>query len=237
LRDRVATELVDGAQRMLALQSLADPEQASYHNHTVRELALAAFALAAVEGHPSVESRAAPLRAKAARAQDNILETTDLVDPEGGYHESMDYMRITWAPLALLAELRRTTTGEDPARRFGVFRSMGPTYLYKVLPDGSTARDDDNEFPHLDAVDSVVLGYAVRRSKAPAAARMRRRSGWRPAPWRSPVLEFLGADDTVAPRDPATASASELPRERLFPGIGHVVLRDGWGPDSTWIEF
>jgi hypothetical protein len=237
LKDRVAGELVEGAQRMLALQSLANPDQASYHNHTVRELALAVFALAAVEGHPSVEARAAPMREKAARALDNILETTDLVNPEGGYHESMDYMRITWAPLALMAELRRTTTGDDPARRFGVFRSMGPTYLYKVLPDGSTARDDDNEFPHLDAVDSVVLGYAVHRFKDPFAAWFLQKSGWLPAPWRIPVLEFLWKDDTVVPRDPAATTAAEVPREKRFPGIDHVILRDGWGPDATWIEF
>jgi heparinase II/III-like protein len=237
LKDRVAGELVDGAARMLALQSLANPDQASYHNHTVRELALAVFALAAVEGHASVEGRAVPMRAQAARALDNILETTALVDPEGGYHESMDYMRITWAPLALMAELRRTTTGDDPARRWGVFRSMGPTYLYKVMPDGSTARDDDDEFPALDEVDDVVLGYAVHRFKDPFAAWILQKSGWLPAHWRIPVLEFLWRDDTVAPRDPALASAAELPRERLFPGIDHVVLRDGWGPDSTWIEF
>ena len=237
LKDRVAGELVDGAARMLALQSLANPDQASYHNHTVRELALAVFALAAVQGHPPVEGRAAPLRAQAARALDNILDTTELVDPEGGYHESMDYMRITWAPLALMAELRRTTSGDDPARRYGVFRSMGPTYLYKVLPDGSTARDDDNEFPHLDAVDDVVLGYAVHRFKDPFAAWMLQKSGWLPARWRIPVLEFLWRDDTVDPRDPAATTAAELPRERLFPGIGHVVLRDGWKADSTWIEF
>jgi len=237
LKDRVAGELVEGAERMMALQSLANPGQASYHNHTVRELALAVFALAAVEGHPSVESRAAPLREKAARAFDNILETTALVNPEGGYHESMDYMRITWAPLALMAELRRTTTGDDPARRFGVFRSMGPTYLYKVLPDGSTARDDDNEFPHLDAVDSVVLGYAVHRFKDPFAAWLLQKSGWLPSPWRIPVLEFLWRDDAVAPRDPAATTAAELPREKWFPGIDHVILRDGWGPDATWIEF
>jgi hypothetical protein len=237
LKDRIAGELTDGAQRMLALQSLADPGQASYHNHTVRELALAVFALAAVSGHPSVETRAVPLRAQAARALDNILETTNLVNPEGGYHESMDYMRITWVPLALMAELRRTSHGDDPAHRFGVFRSMGPTYLYKVLPDGSTARDDDNEFPHLDSVDAVVLGYAVHRFKDPFAAWMLRKSGWVPEKWRIPVLEFLWRDDTVAPRDPATTTAAELPRERLFPGVGHVVLRDGWGPDSTWIEF
>ena len=114
---------------------------------------------------------------------------------------------------------------------------MGTTYLYKVLPDGSTARDDDNEFPHLHAVDSVVLGYAVHRFKDPFAAWMLQRSGWLPERWRIPVLEFLWREDTVVPRDPAAASALELPRERLFPGIGHVVLRDGWGPDATWIEF
>jgi hypothetical protein len=236
LKDKLAAELVDGAAQMLALQSLADPAQASYHNHTARELALAAFALWAVEGHPSVEERAAPMRAQVDRALDNVLETSQLVDPLGGYHESTDYMRITWAPLALLAEMRRTRSGEDPARRFGVFANMGTTYLYKLLPDGSCARDDDDEFPHLDDLDAVVLGYAVHRFKDPYAAFLLRRSGWLPKAWRIPVLEFLWDDPSVAPRDPAATSEAELPRQRLFPGIGHLVLRDGWRPDSTWIE-
>jgi heparin/heparan-sulfate lyase len=237
LKDKVARELVDGAAKMLARQSLADPRQASYHNHTVRELALATFALVAVEGHPSVEAQAAPLSAQARAALDNILETTELVNPEGSYHESMDYMRITWAPLALLAELRRTTTGEDPARRFGVFRNMGPTYLYKVLPDGSTARDDDNEFPHLDALDNVVLGYAVHRFKDPFAAWVLTQRAWLPREWEITVLEFLWSDPTVVPRDPAATTEAELPRNRLFPGVGHLVMRNGFGPDATWIEF
>jgi hypothetical protein len=236
LKDRVAAELVDGAAKMLALQSLADPSQASYHNHTARELALATFALTAVEGHPSVEPRAAPLRALARRALDNVLETTELVTPQGSYHESMDYMRITFAPLALMAELRRTATGEDPARRFGVFRNMGATYLYKVLPDGSTARDDDNEFPHLNALDNVVLGYAVHRFKDPFASWIQKESGWLPAEWDIPVLRFLWSDPTVAPRDPAMTTEAELPRVRLFPGVGHLVMRSGWGKDATWIQ-
>ena len=171
-----------------------------------------------------------------ARALDNILETTELVNPEGGYHESMDYMRITFAPLALMAELRRTTTGDDPARRFGVFRNMGPTYLYKVLPDGSTARDDDNEFPHLD--DARQRGARLRRPSlqgpvrglAPAAERLAAREVADPGA-RVPV-ERRHASSRATPRPPR---AAELPRERLFPGIGHLVLRDGWGPDSTWI--
>ena len=237
LKDQVAGELVAAAERMLALQSLADPANASYHNHSIRELAIATFGLVAVEGHPSVAPRVPPLLEHARRALDNVLETSGLVTPSGGYHESMDYMRITFAPLAMLAELRRTTTGDDPARRWGVFANMGPTYLYKVLPDGSTARDDDDEYPHLDAVDSVVLGYAVHRFKDPYAAWFLRQSGWLPGQWRFPVLQFLWGDRSVEPRDPRAASPDELPRQRLFPGIGHLVMRSGWGPDDTWIEF
>jgi hypothetical protein len=87
-----------------------------------------------------------------------------MVTPDGGYHESMDYMRITFVPLALLAEMARTMGGADPARRHGVFSHMGgDTYLYKVEPDGTTSRDDDNEWPHLQALDNVVLAYAIHR--------------------------------------------------------------------------
>src|SRR5207249_4163646 len=67
LKDRIAGELIEGAARDLALPSLKDPAQASYHNHTLRELVLPAFALAAIEGHPSVEERARPLREQARR--------------------------------------------------------------------------------------------------------------------------------------------------------------------------
>jgi hypothetical protein len=236
LRDAVAEDLVKGAAQMLALPSLADPGQASYHNHTVRELALAYFSLVAVEGHPSVESRAAPLRAQAFRAFENILEQTDLANPDGGYHESTDYMRITWAPLAMMAEVRRTATGDDPALRWSAFRNMGTTYLYKVLPDGTCAKDDDDEYPHLDTRDNVVLGYAVHRFKDPYAAWVLQQRDWLPAEWANPVLQFLWKDDSVVPRDPATTTETELPRHRLFRGIGHLVLRDGWGKDSTWIQ-
>jgi hypothetical protein len=236
LKDRIAGELVARAATILALPSLRDPGQASYHNHTLRELALATFALAAVEGHASVDERARPLREHADQALDNVLELTDLVNPDGAYHESTDYMRITWEPLAMLAELRRTRGAVDPAHRFPVFRNMGTTYLYKALPDGSMARDDDNEYPHLDGRDSLVLGYAVHRFQDPYAAYLLRESGWLPPKWSTPVLEFLWRNDKVAPRDPAKTTESELPRRRLFRGVSHLVLRDGFGPESTWVQ-
>ena len=114
---------------------------------------------------------------------------------------------------------------------------MGDTYLYKLLPDGTPSREGDNEYPVLDARDTTVLGYAINRFKDPYSAWLLRKSGFLAKEWVLPVLEFLWDDPEVEPRDPALAPESELPRQRFFPGVGHLIIRDGWKPESTWIEF
>ena len=238
LKDRVAGELLKAAEQMLQDQSVRDPELAMYHNYPVRYLTLAMFALMAIEGHPSVEAQAAPLREHTRKVFDHILDLTQFITPDGGYHESMDYQRITYTPMALMAELRRTTGMGDPALRYTVFGHYTTTYLYKVLPDGTTARDDDNEFPFMRSQDNVALGYAIHRFKDPHAAWILRESGWPSTKdWLIPVTRFLWDDTNVVPRDPARAAEAELSRHHLFRGINHLVMRDGWGPDSTWIQF
>src|SRR5882724_3931258 len=157
LKDSVASGLVDSASILLTSPDLSRPEQASYHNYVLRYLAIVSFALAAVRAHPSVADRCSDLRQRTQQAFDNILETTQLVTPEGSYHESMVYFRITLAPLALLAELQRTTTAVDPARSYTVFANIGATYLYKLLPDGTPSREGDNEYPILDERDTALL--------------------------------------------------------------------------------
>jgi len=238
LKDRIAGELLKAAEQMMADQSLKEVQLAMYHNYPVRYLTLAIFALTAIEGHPSVESRAAPIRAHARAVLDHILDLTDFITPDGGYHESMDYQRITYAPMAMMAELLRTTANSDPSRRYTVFHHYTDTYLYKVLPDGTTARDDDNEFPYLQWEDNIVMGYAINRFKDPYAAWMLRESGW-PAQknWRIPITQFLWDDPDVKPRNPAISTEAEISRHYRFHGVGHLVMRDGFGPDSTWIEF
>jgi hypothetical protein len=238
LKDRIAGELLSAAERMFQDHALSDPSLVMYHNYTVRFLTLATFAVTAIEGHPATEARAAPLRDRARRSLDNVLAISQFVTPEGGYHESMDYQRITFLPMALLAELRRTTSGDDPARHFSAYWHYGDTYLYKTLPDGTTSRRGDHEWPYFLEQDNDVLGYIVNRFKDPYAAWMLRKSGWpSTSSWYIPILKFLWDDPLVPPRDPALASEVELPRQHLFRGVGDLVMRDGWGPDSTWIEF
>jgi hypothetical protein len=237
LQDRIAHELMDGASAMLATPDFADASQLSYHNYATRYLALAAFTSAAVDGYQGCGARCDTWRKQVSQGLENILETTNFVSPKGSYHESLDYMRITWAALTLLAELQLTTTGVDPAHTFSVFRNIGNTYLYKLLPDGTPSREGDNEYPILDLQDTAVIGYSVNRFKDPYSAWLLRKSGFFPNKWAIPVLEFLWDDPEVAPRDPALASENELPHQRYFPGVGHLVMRTGWKPDSTWIEF
>ena len=146
-------------------------------------------------------------------------------------------MRITWASLLLMVELQRTTTGVDPARRYSLFRNIGETYLYKLMPNGTPSREGDNEYPVLDTRDTTVIGYAVNRFKDPYSAWLLRESGFFVKDWMLPVLQFLWDDPEVTPQNPALSSANDLPRQRYFPGVGHLVMRDGWKPDSTWIEF
>ena len=139
--------------------------------------------------------------------------------------------------MALLAELQRTTTGVDPALRFGTYRSFADTYLYKLMPDGTLSREGDNEYPILDDRDTVALGYAVNRLKNPYAAWLLRDSGFAVQKWALPVLDFLWNDPGVSPRNPALASPDELPLHRYFPGVDQVVFRNGWGSGATRIEF
>jgi hypothetical protein len=237
LKDRVAQQLLDGAIDMASTPDLEHPEHASYHNYTTRFLGLTTFALCAVAKRRPHDARVEELRDKASRAFQNILQVSNLVSPKGSYHESMDYMRISYVPMAMLAELQRTTTGVDPALRFGTYRSFADTYLYKLLPDGTPSREGDNEYPILDDRDTATLGYAVNRFKNPYAAWLLRDSGFAVQKWAAPVLDFLWNDPDVSPRNPAVTRPDELPHFHYFPGVDQVVFRNEWNAGATHIEF
>ena len=95
LRARIATELMDGAAAMIGTPDFADPNSYSYHNYAVRYLSLPAFVSVALDGYSGCSKRCTAWREKVTSCFTNVLETTQFATPEGSYHESMDYMRIT----------------------------------------------------------------------------------------------------------------------------------------------
>ena len=47
-----------------------------------------------------------------------------------------------------------------------------------------------------------------------------------------------GAQSRPKPRlQQLDSTSAEIPRAYFFRGIGHLIMRDGFGPDSTWIQF
>ncbi len=124
---------------------------------------------------------------------------------------------------------------DDHGRRPGARASAssatwGPPTSTRCCPTAVEARDDDNEFPHLDALDNVVLGYAVHRFKDPYAAWLLQQSGV--------AARGVGESRCSSSSGATRRSRRAIPRPRPRPscrgigssrGIGHLVLRDGWG--------
>jgi hypothetical protein len=134
---------------MMEDQSLKEVQLAMYHNYPVRYLTLAIFALTASKAIPSVEARAAPLRAHAQEVFDHILDLTNFITPMAVTTNRWTTSGSPYAPLRCWPNYAAPVGNNDPARRYTLFHHYTDTYLYKVLPDGTTARDDDNEFPYL----------------------------------------------------------------------------------------
>ena len=181
--------------------------------------ALPAFVAAALAGYTGCKDRCEAWREKVTNCFTNILETTDFATPEGSYHESMDYMRITWASPDSAC---RTCSAPRPAsiRRITIpcFATSATHISTSCFPMELLRAKATMSIPILDARDTSVIGYAVNRFKDPlqrmasSQERLLSRSNG-----RCPCSSFSGTIREVTPRDPALASESELPRQRFFP--------------------
>jgi len=108
--------------------------------------------------------------------------------------------------------------------------------LYKLLPDGTPSREGDNDILFSMAATRLCSAMPSIASRIPTAPGSCAKAVFSPSNGH-PCARILWDDPEVIPRDPSLADELELPRQRYFSGVGHLVIRDGWKPDSTWIEF
>ena len=234
-KQHMADLLIANCDDEMSRAGLSDPQQVSYHNRALRSLAQCVITFTVAARLCPKHERVNELRDTLAKAVENVLEQVQLVSPDGSSHESMDYMRITWVPLVLIAEAQRTLTGQDPAEHFAAFRDISDTYLYKMLPDETLSREGDNEYPPMNADDTVLLGYAINRFHDQTAAWLLRATRTPAFEWRFPVMEFLWNDQDVHPADPRKLPEGAYARH--FRGVDQVVFRTGFGEKQTRIEF
>ncbi|MES2393678.1 MAG: heparinase II/III family protein [Acidobacteriota bacterium] len=232
---KMADVLLRGCQDLVNDTALVVPDSVSYGNGALGKMAAAIFtyttAARLAPGHEGL----AELHDFMAASFANVMAQTELVTPDGSSAEGMDYMRTCYVPLLLLAEMKRTLTGEDPAEKFTLLRSMGETYLYKLLPDGTLAREGDNEYPFLTSKDTMVLGYAMHRFRDRHAAWMLRHGTTVSTTWAFPALEFIWADPELDAENPRNIPGGS--HAKHFRGVDQVVFRTGFGEKDTRIEF
>lgn len=228
--------LLKNAEFTAGVSGFGEPASCSLHNIAVHELALCFFAFMGGARLAPANAKIGPLRVMLDLCLRNVMEQMQFVVPDGSYHESMDYMRHTYVPLAMISEMRRSLIGQDVAEQISTFANIGTSYVYKLLPDGTLSREGDCEFAFITGLDPMALGYAVHRFQDRYAAWMLQNTLDLP-PWQMPVMRFLWDNPLLAGIDPSAAAAKDLKLAKHFRGVDQIVFRNGFGARNTRIEF
>ncbi len=149
----------------------------------------------------------------------------------GDWPESVDYQHHSMRWYIHWAEAWRTATGDRSYLENPFFRNCGNAHLYKIKPNGYFSNEDDNDNPFTLWHDRVMEAYCVGRNRDGHVKWFYNHLNT-DGIMGAAVENFLWMDPDVAEKPVA-----ELPTNHIFPGTGVVVMKDGWGPESRWIDF
>ncbi len=149
----------------------------------------------------------------------------------GDWPESVDYQHHSMRWFIHWAEAWRTATGDRGYLENPFFRNCGDAHLYKIKPNGYFSNEDDNDHPYPLWHDRVMEAYCVGRNRDGHVKWFYNNIN-KDGIMAAAVENFLWMDPDVAEK-PLTG----LPTNHLFPGTGVVVMKDGWGAESRWINF
>ena len=153
-----------------------------------------------------------------------VLETIDLVPPEGDWPEKVPYWFATlFMGLRFAAALRRRTGGEIDLFRHEALRVTGDYAMMLTSPAGRNFDFNDN--------GSDLSGYAAEGLLL--LARKAGRRDWLATArhYSSDTLLWLVLDD------PDIASECPSHDSALFPRTGVASMRGGWERDDTFVGF
>lgn len=149
----------------------------------------------------------------------------------GDWPESIDYQHHAMRWFIHWAEAWRTATGDTSYLENPMFRNCGDVHLYKIKPDGHFSNEDDNDHPQPLWHDRVMEAYCVARNRDGHVKWFYNHLN-KDGVMAAKIENWLWMDPDV-PEKPLTS----LPTNHIFPGTGVVIMKDGWGPNSRWINF
>jgi glycopeptide antibiotics resistance protein len=146
----------------------------------------------------------------------------------GGWHEGGEYVGIGIGQAIYQAPaMWRSATGEDLFKTESALRGFLDFIAYRKRPDGTDFRWGDAGFFDRIVPDLIPMALEYRHAAAynirPPNARPQP-SSW---PW-GPLTDATLLNPEASKR---------LPLAKYFDGIGLVVARSDWAPDSTYVTF
>lgn len=158
---------------------------------------------------------------------------------DGGWGEGHSYCSFTQIDWAIVAHAWASASGEDIFQTANFFKFLSQWRVYERRHDGSQAKFNDSgrgdaSVPFPDFIASRWRDrFAQRQARDSIASAMANPDDfaithlWQPVLWHDPDLPAAG-DWSY----PAT-----MPLGRHFSGVGHVVMRSGWGREDVWAVF
>lgn len=146
----------------------------------------------------------------------------------GGWHEGGEYVSIgIGSAIYQVPNMWRSATGEDLFQSEPEIRGFLDFLVYRTRPDGTQTRLGDTAWFDRDSPDRLALALEYRNAAGYSLITPPQRPTPTSWPW-GPLTDNALYD----PR-----AIEKLPLTKYFDGIGLVIMRNGWKPDSTYITF
>ena len=146
----------------------------------------------------------------------------------GGWHEGGEYVGIgIGQAIYQVPAMWRSATGEDLFHDEPGIRGFLDFLVYRVRPDGTHFRWGDGGFFDRKVPDRIPLAIEYRHAAAYSLGGCRRQlvpTSW---PW-GPLTDKNLCD---------SEALLQLPLARHFDGIGMIIARSDWTPQSTYVSF
>jgi hypothetical protein len=151
---------------------------------------------------------------------------------DGEWPEGMDYNRHIAVPMVKYFEIVKSATGKDLYKECDWLLKNAYFVMYTTMPDNTFYRFADLDLPEINDwerrflvrvasyyQDPYIQWYVNNRTKPHSVVFKH-------------IYDVLWYDPYLQEKPPY-----DLPKAKLFNGLGVVIARSGWGDNDTWFSF
>lgn len=201
----------------------------SFHNTMYQLTTSIAAAGYALEGESDLAKKF--IRFARAQYRDAILMFNNIF-VDGGWPEGIDYNRHIAFPMVKYFEMVRTAEGKDLYKECDWLLKNAYFVLYATKPDNTFYRFADNDLPTITDWERRFLVRIASYYKDPYIQwYINNKTRPHEVAFKH-IYDVLWYDQNLEEKSP-----EDLPRAKLFRGLGVMIARSGWEQTDTWLSF